>query len=120
MFLNVTNHPSSEWSLEQREAAEKYGEIRDFPFPDVPVCWDSREVRKQAAVLAEEIAALAPAAVLCQGEMSMTYHLVRRLSEKGILVLCACSARKTKEENLPDGSVRRVSVFAFQGFRAYE
>ena len=36
MFLNFSNHPSDRWNKAQRQAAERYGEIRDVPFPDVP------------------------------------------------------------------------------------
>jgi len=37
MLINLTNHPSYTWSDEQIMAfEEKYGEIVDLPFPNVP------------------------------------------------------------------------------------
>ena len=35
MFLNFTNHPSSNWTKKQLQEAQKYGEIVDLPFPQV-------------------------------------------------------------------------------------
>jgi len=35
LFVNFTNHPSSEWKENQIRAAEKIGEIKDESFPDV-------------------------------------------------------------------------------------
>lgn len=120
MFLNVSNHPSGTWSREQLAAAEAYGPVRDFPFPEVPPEWETRSVCRLADGLAGEILALAPAAVLCQGEMTLTYQLVKRLHAAGIPVLSACSRRVTEEKLLPDGTTERVSRFTFCGFRPYE
>ena len=33
MFINLTNHSSTNWSKKQRKAAEVYGQIIDMPFP---------------------------------------------------------------------------------------
>ena len=105
MFLNVSNHPSDKWSPEQLAAAEKYGEIRDLPFPTVLPYWDIASVCKLADALFEEISAMQPDAVLCQGEMTLTYQLVKRLHAAEIPVFCACSDRISEEIRLPDGSV---------------
>mgnify|MGYP007101881037 CR=1 FL=1 len=119
MFLNVTNHPSELWPPAQTAAALQYGEIRDLPFPAVPPEWDIRKVAALADTLADDILRLRPAAVLCQGEMTLTYQLVNRLHAAGIPALCACTERRTEETRLPTGETKKISVFEFRGFRRY-
>jgi len=43
-FVNVSNHPSEKWSVEQRKAAEKFGVIIDIPFPTIPPSAGPREL----------------------------------------------------------------------------
>ena len=81
MFLNVSNHPSDKWSQEQLAAAEMYGSVRDFPFPVISPYWDIARVSALADALFKEISDMHPDAVLCQGEMTMTYQLVKRLQD---------------------------------------
>lgn len=120
MFLNFTNHPIAQWSEEQLSAARQYGEIREMLFPIVPPEWDINRVCSLADELFESVYALQPDAVLCQGEMTLTYQLVKRMCAAGIPVLCACNLRDTKEELLSDGSTQKLSRFVFCGFRYYE
>lgn len=120
MFLNFSNHPSDQWSKEQTEAANRYGEIRDMPFPAVSPDWDTERVCALADGLCSRILAERPDAVLCQGEMTLTYQLVKRLGAAGIPVFCACSERITEETQTPDGSTRKTSYFVFRRFRRYE
>lgn len=120
VFVNHTNHPAERWSEVQRVAAEKYGDIVDMPFPRIPPDWGEGEIAELAAMLAADIGELAPAAVLCQGEYSYTYRLVRELARQGIVCLSACSDRVVEEVTEADGSVRRVSYFDFVRFRRYE
>lgn len=119
VFINFTNHPSMFWSKEQRMAAEQYGRIVDMPFPAVDANWTTEQVNAEAERFAAQIAEKQPQAVLCQGEMTLTYAMVRKLQAKGILVLAACSERKTHEEVREDGTLQRVSIFQFVQFRAY-
>lgn len=37
VFINLTNHPSSLWGIEQTQDAEKYGDVVDIAFPAIPV-----------------------------------------------------------------------------------
>ena len=119
MIINMTNHPSTIWSREQRTEAEKYGEILDMPFPVVPPDMGEEGVSDMAETFLRQILPLHPDAVLCQGEMTLTYALVSRLAAQGIPVLAACSDRITEETAEPDGSIRRVSRFVFTRFRQY-
>ncbi len=119
MFLNLTNHPSALWSAEETAAARRYGEIRDLPFPNVPPDTDEAGVDEMARALCGEVKALKPGAVMCQGEMTLTFRLVLLLKAAGIKVLAACSERVTTERKNPDGSTEKTAVFVFRRFREY-
>lgn len=119
VFINLTNHPSAKWSQAQRTAAENYGAIVDLPFPMVDANWTTKQVADKASEIVAKIIPYHPQAVLCQGEMTLTYAITHQLQAQNILVLAACSERLTQEETLPDGTSRRVSLFQFTQFRAY-
>jgi hypothetical protein len=119
MLINFTNHPSEKWSAEQIRAAGVYGEIKDLPFPSVDPAADEAEVEAAAEEYAGRIAEMSPAAVLCQGEFTLCYGVVRRLSEKGIRVMAACSARDVTEKETEAGNTEKFAVFNFVRFREY-
>lgn len=119
MFINYSNHPSALWSEAQRNAALQYGEIHDIVFPNVPPSSDDRELDRLAEREAEKLLRLHPTAVMCQGEMTLTYRLVQILTDWQIPVLAACSERISEEMINPDGSTSRTSVFVFRHFRHY-
>lgn len=81
-FINCSNHPSANWCREQRESAEIYGKIEDFPFPDVDPGWDSTQIRVCAEKICREILENKPNAVMCQGEFTLTYAIVEQLKGK--------------------------------------
>ena len=114
-FVNFSNHPSANWSKEQIEAAEKYGEICDYPFPSISATADEEEIAALADITAEKILAMNPEAVMCQGEFTLTYAVICRLVRHDVPVLAACSERQVRE--LPDG--KKEVVFRFEGFRKY-
>ncbi len=119
MFVNLTNHPSASWSEDQLHAARQWGPIQDYPFPAVDPSADRDTVVQMAEIIAEDVLIMNPACVCCQGEMTLTYHLVNQLKERGILCVAACSERRTQETIRPDGSTEKLQVFDFIGFRAY-
>ena len=119
MFINLSNHPSDAWELCQKEAASVYGEIVNYPFPSIDPTESEEEVIKKAVSIAEKIIGLHPDAVMCQGEYALTYAIVSRLKEAGILTLCACSERKIEEITDADGRMTKESIFSFVQFRAY-
>lgn len=118
VFVNHSNHPSEKWSAAQRESALEYGRIVDLAFPMIKSDWDEDAVSAVAKETYEQIIPLNPAIVLCQGEFTYTFDLVRLLKEAGITVVAACSERKVREEQEGDVS-RRVSYFEFVRFREY-
>jgi hypothetical protein len=119
IFVNCTNHPSSRWSKEQLEEAEKMGRVVDIAFPNVDPHSTEEEIRRLAEETVQSILHEKPAAVLCQGEFTLTHALTAKLQEFGIPVYAACSDRNVIEETDADGNTIRKTVFVFAGFRKY-
>ncbi len=120
VFINFSNHRSSDWSEEQIEAAGKYGRIVDIAFPQVEESASEHEIIRLADAYTQRIMDYKPAAVLCQGEFTLAYSVIRRLRANGVTCLAACSNRITVEEPQPDGSVKKTAIFSFRQFREYE
>lgn len=118
-FINFSNHPSLDWKKEQVLAAKEYGEIIDMPFPAVPADASEEDIAVLADRYAKEITGKNPAAVMCQGEFTFVYALVRRLNALGIVCVAACSERRTTEYTDENGNLKRESVFEFVRFREY-
>lgn len=104
MFINFTNHPSTQWSAEQKAAAQVYGKVIDLAFPAIDPATNEAVLDSLATVYADHILHLSPDAVLCQGECTFVYRVVQRLEAAGIPTLAACSRRKSQETTYPDGS----------------
>lgn len=120
MLLNLTNHPSEKWSREQSNAAaERWGSVRDYPFPVVSAQFDEKEIAALAQTVLADACKLHPDAVLCQGEMSLCFALVRLFQKNHIPVVAATSQREVAEKALPDGTTRKEAVFRFVRFREY-
>ena len=119
MFINFTNHPFAQWSAGQKDAAQVYGEVTDLAFPAIDPAADEATLDSLALVYVSHILHLNPDAVLCQGECTFVYRVVRQLEAAGIPVLAACSRRQSQETTYPDGSTLKRSIFVFAGFRRY-
>lgn len=120
MFINFSNHPSSNWSESQKRAAQVWGEIVDYPFPQVASWSDENEIQSMAEKAVKGMIQKKPDAVMCQGEFTLSYAVIKRLREKEIPVVSACSERRVKEEIVSDGTSRKVSEFEFVRFRRYD
>ena len=115
VFINFSNHPSSAWSAPQTEAALSYASrIVDLPFPQVDPTMDEQSVDDLARERTEEILSFHPAAVMCQGEFGLSFAVIRKLLDAGIVVLYACSERKVHV----NGNVKSVQ-FDFVRFRRF-
>jgi hypothetical protein len=113
MFVNFTNHPSAVWAEAQLKAAALYGEITDIAFPVVNPKRDEAYITALAEDYAAKIYAYRPAAVLCQGEMTLTFAVAGILMHKyGLTVLAACSERSVSKGN-------KAVEFKFVRFREY-
>ena len=116
MFINLTNHPSENWSEEQLTAARKYGEIVDISFPVIEPFFTKAEVDELADITVEEIKNLDNNPVVhVMGEMTFTYAIVKRLKARGIS--CVASTTERLVRMTPDG--KKVSEFKFVQFREY-
>lgn len=120
-FINITNHYSVNWSKEQQEAANKYGEIIDHGFPMVPPRASSDSLNNEATTLVNLIINKFSNDIvaLVQGEMTMTYKIVNEFKRHGIICLAATSERIVTEKRQDDGSTKKQTIFKFVGFRKY-
>ncbi len=118
MFLNLSNHPSANWSAEQTEAARRLsGEIVDMPFPAVDPAGDEDYIASLAneyCARVLETAGTQPLIVHVMGEMTFTFALVQRLHTIGI----PCVASTTERVIVEHDRVK-TSVFKFIQFRKY-
>ena len=73
MLLNCSNHISKNWSEKQLKAASQWGEIIDYPFPQVPAIADEVYISKQADDIVKDIRSMQPSVVMCQGEFTLSY-----------------------------------------------
>ena len=111
IFVNFSNHPSSRWSEEQlKVAGQQYGEIVDVPFPSLDPCMDERAIAEIGEDCIEKIWELSPCADMCQGEFTLTFYVVKRLINKGISYVSACSERSSVEVMQEDGSVPSITL----------
>jgi len=118
MFINFSNHSSENWSEKQRDAALEYGEIKDYPFPQVEADATEEMIKKLTMEIVGEIVDMNPSAVMCQGEFTLAYSVTSELQKRGIKVLSACSDRESVEWTDGDG-VHKESRFVFTRFREY-
>ena len=119
VFVNFSNHPSIKWGKEQQAAARQYGDIVDVPFPRLDAGCDEENIRVIGEDCVARIVSCNPTVVMCQGEFTLTFYVVSKLIEKGIPCVSACTKRVSNEVILEDGTVRKESLFVFEGFRKY-
>lgn len=119
MFINLSNHPSANWSEEQKNAAEQLaGPIVDIPFPAVDP-YASEEVVSSIAdnycqIVLETACGQDSLVVHLMGEMTLTFALVQLLQACGIPCVASTTKRVTVEQ---DGI--KSSLFKFVKFRKY-
>ena len=118
MFINFTNHPSKLWEKEQRDASLCYGDIIDLPFPNIDPMASKENIREEAARCVKRILSYNPDFVLCQGEFTLAYHVIRLLKENHITVGAACSKRQVTEKHGDTGNEKTV-LFHFIQYREY-
>lgn len=113
-FLNISNHPSKDWDLEQREKALELGEpIIDLSFPEIDPSWDIKEMEKACENIIEQVPDNASFAMV-MGEHSFTHMLVRKLQALGVRCVVATTQRDVESEG-----EKKISKFKFVRFREY-
>ena len=115
MLLNISNHPSVNWTKEQSDAAKtQYGSIKDIKFPHIAPDADTATVYQLAKQYAVQIDPSVKTVHL-MGEMTFVFALVGLLQKAGITVVCSTTQRTVLEEK--DG--KKTAQFQFVQFRAY-
>ena len=119
VFVNLSNHPSVDWSEEQKKAALAYGGIIDVPFPSVPSSCSDKAMQKLADKAVGAVGKAAYPArevtVHVMGEMTLTYRIVNKLKARGIRCLASTSDRVANDL----GNGEKISQFHFVEFREY-
>lgn len=120
VFINFSNHPSSNWSEKQKKAvSDQYNaQIVDIAFPQVSASADEEEISVLAKECVKTICGHNPQVVMCQGEFGLTYQVITLLKLKGIRIVYSCSERKTIEKKTDSGTIK-TSEFCFVRFREY-
>lgn len=119
MLINLSNHPSADWSKEQLEQAGKYGNIIDLPFPEVEASEDEAYISRLAQAYLDKITDLTgykSATVHIMGEMTLTFAMVKRLQAAGYTCIASSAQRVVQE--LPNHEF--LKTFRFVRFRQYE
>lgn len=119
MLVNLSNHPSSEWSLLQiQKAKELFGSIIDFPFPPINPAASIEEIKALAKLVAEKVLNITPTqsdlSVHVMGELTFCFQFVDIMRSKGIR--CVASTTERVVEISENG---KTSVFNFVAFREY-
>jgi len=126
MLINLSNHPSANWSESQLKATtEQYGAVIDLPFPAIAPDADIDSVLALAEEYRDKCIEIFVAnncdfkadcnAVHVMGEMTFTYNVVRYLSHKGIDIVASTTERIAET----DSQGQKTSVFKFKQFRSY-
>ena len=119
MFLNLSNHPSANWSAEQSEVAKRlYGEIVDLPFPVVDPTGDEEYIATLADKYCQMVLEMSEGleiTVHLMGEMTFTFALIQCLRIHNI----PCVASTTQREIVEHSDGRKESLFKFVKFREY-
>lgn len=122
MLINLSNHPSKNWSNEQLNISiQTFGEIIDIKFPVINPVFSENDI----VLLAEEYSqrlfeTISKSndkinAVHLMGEFSFTYRLTNILKEKGVKAICSTTQRNSYVDN--EG--KKISEFKFVRFREY-
>lgn len=117
-FINLSNHPSSKWSDEQKAAAQKYGNTVDIPFPQIDPHASKWEIDDRATQLAGKLFKEYPeeeTTIHIMGEMTYVFAFVKTALDFGYKCVASTTERIVIEN--PDGS--KTSTFKFVQFREY-
>ena len=115
MFINLSNHPSSNWTETQLAACGYVSQVFDLPFPQVDPSGDEAYIESLANEYLNKILSIkGVSSVHIMGEMNFTYALVNKLKANGIKCLASTTKRETVEENGV-----KISKFNFVRFREY-
>ena len=119
MFINLSNHPSANWSEKQLAEAQKYGEIIDMSFPVVSPTEDEAYIASLVTNYLKNILSYyhpVRDVFHIMGEMCFSFSLIKKLQERGFTCLASTSERIVTE-TIPG---YKEVYFKFIRFRKYE
>lgn len=121
MLINLSNHPSKNWSAKQIDAAKrKFGKVIDIPFPYISPYATTEQVKNKAKSFLKDILFLIKNskdktnAVHLMGEFTFVFHLALMLKKKKILVVASTTERLVEEKHN-----KKIVTFNYIKFREY-
>ena len=121
MLINLSNHPSPNWSPQQLAAAQAYGNVIDLPFPEVDPSGDEEYIQSLVCEYMDiinkyQLSTLnSQFSVHIMGEMTFTFAMVNALQKRNITCVASTTERVSSEENGV-----KTSEFRFVQFRKYQ
>ena len=116
MLINLTNHPSDLWTMEQREACAGFDGITDMEFPSVDHARDEDDIARAADDICRRLMGIkGMEAVHVAGEHTLTFAIVARLLKAGIR--CLTSTTERNSVDTPDGRI--IKTFRFVRLEDY-
>lgn len=118
ILFNISNHPSLNWSAEQREG---WNEIVDIPFPNVSPTADMDEVRGLAISIARKVKEICREkgierpCVMVQGEFSLCAFIYQTYTEW--VFFFPTTERVVEEIPRADGTIEKKTTFKFIRWR---
>ena len=119
VFLNLSNHPYSEWEDCQKQAAAVYGEVIDLPFPAIDEGGDEDYIAQLSHTYLQRIKEIGTPPLLTihlMGEMTFCFALLKLLQQEGYTCVASTSKRIVDELKPSQKQV----TFQFERFRRYE
>jgi hypothetical protein len=121
MLINLTNHPTKNWSDKQSKiAVSEYSQIQDLPFPDINPNASNSDIFSLVEKYFDEIQKILNNfsnqnnAVHIQGEFTFVFALVSLLLNHNIKCVASTTSRNVIEEN-----GKKITEFQFVKFREY-
>lgn len=125
ILFNISNHKSESWTEKQKA---EFDIIIDIPFPNVSPTADTSDVIDVAYNVVKElnkklketddIRKNSITVIYIAGEFTLSYLLYEyiRVNTTAFIAI-PTTERRTVEEMLPDGSIRKTSIFEFVRWR---
>lgn len=121
MLINLSNHPSNQWSSKQLNSAiKKYRYVYDLPFPQISPKASSNQVKVKAKKYYGKVLEIFNSssdkfnAVHLMGELTFVFHLTQILKQKNITVIAS-----TTDRIVDDKGGKKIVTFNFVRFREY-
>ena len=119
MFYNLSNHPHVNWGNAQLEAARKWGDIEDVPFPEVNAQLDEQDILRAAQECVKKIKMSIDDAIFVAGEYGAAFPIIDELLNQGKTVLSTISDSKIVYRTADNGTSERIIHFNFLKFIPY-